>query len=111
MQTSNPENHKPSRGNLNKLLNLLVVINFVLFLLISTIAGGTSANGKIVNNDYFIGSHGEFTKVTCLFYYYNYIHMGIVLLLFLVWIIFNFKTITLTDSPTNNGTSDAKKKE
>jgi hypothetical protein len=52
----------------------ITVINVLLFVLISLIIGGTAVNGKVVENHYYVGDHGEYREVSPLVYKFGLIH-------------------------------------
>ena len=49
-------------------------INFVTFISIHIIIGGSAPNGKVVNGHYFVGDHGHYNEVPYVIYVYSLIH-------------------------------------
>lgn len=60
--------------------SLIWILNFVIFVIISMWLGGTALIGFIQNGSYYIGNHGNYTKVSNVIWYLNYIQ-GVLLFL------------------------------
>lgn len=53
---------------------LIALVNFFVFLLISTYLGGDAINGHISHGNYFVCGHGFCTQVTRFVWRYSYWH-------------------------------------
>jgi hypothetical protein len=71
------------RSPLQKLFAIYAVA-FVIFIIISLIAGGDAVNGKIENGHYYLCSHGKYTETSKTFYV---ISAGFVMLIGAMWAI------------------------
>jgi hypothetical protein len=49
-------------------------VNFISFLIIHILIGGSAPNGKIDGGHYFVGDHGYYREVPLVVYYYSLIH-------------------------------------
>lgn len=56
------------------LLVTLGVLNFLIFMTVSTMLGGSAPNGKMEGGKYFLGSHGDYTEVPQSTYEYSRLH-------------------------------------
>ena len=53
---------------------VICVLNFFLFLVVSSVLGGDALAGKIDDGHYFLNSHGTFKEVSRFVYQYSKLH-------------------------------------
>jgi len=63
-----------ARHTAGRLLALVVVINFVTFLVVGHWLGGSAWNGKVEAGKFFLADHGRYTEVTEGVYWYSWWH-------------------------------------
>jgi len=58
------ENYKLKKFSILKWLFIVAVINFAIFVIITSIIGGDVLNGFVENGSYLVASHGKYTQVS-----------------------------------------------
>lgn len=72
------EKQRKKDKKISLIINIVIVIgilDFILLFLSSIIIGGDAVNGYIQDNTFYVGSHGEYTKVSKLIWYISYYHV------------------------------------
>jgi hypothetical protein len=75
--TERPVDPDPSDPAPDAVLNttfVVCVLNFFLFLVLSSVLGGDALAGKIHDGHYFLNSHGTFKEVSLFAYQYSKLH-------------------------------------
>jgi len=66
--------HITKKRDLCYTIAALAFANFLLFLTISQLIGGSAPNGMVRNGHYFLGEHGRYVEVSAPIYRYSQIH-------------------------------------
>jgi hypothetical protein len=73
-RTVDSDSSDPAPAVVLNTIFVVCVLNFLVFLILSSLFGGDAMGGKIHDGHYFLNSHGAFLEVSCFVYQYSRLH-------------------------------------
>ncbi len=70
-----------------RIIGVVTILNFLIFVVISIIIGGDAVNGHVEMGRYFLSNHGQLTEVSYPVFVYSKIHVYSLFVTFPAWLI------------------------